>query len=160
VDRIPVLIGAAATGDTIAPTYPVIQYGHVPGGGDAIGAGFLYAGKAIPMLRGQYVFTDIPTGRIWYAAYKQMLAADDGDPGTMAERHAIRIGWEGHVFETMFPIAQAAYHARGGQSALLPGRALVSGDGRADANLAADAAGELYVFTKSDGMIRALTSAR
>jgi hypothetical protein len=37
---------------------------------------------------------------------------------------------------------------------------LVSGDGRADANLAADAAGELYVFTKSDGMIRALTSGR
>ena len=159
-DRIPVLVGDTATGETITPTYPVIQYGHVPGGGDAIGSGFLYAGKAIPMLRGKYVFTDIPTGRIWYADYKQMLAADAGGPRSMAERHEIRIGWEGHVFETMFPIAEAAYHARGGRSAILPGRALVSGDGRADANLAADAAGELYIFTKSDGMIRALTSGR
>ena len=159
-DRIPVLISDTVTSGTIAPTYPVIQYGHVAGGGDAIGSGFLYAGKAIPMLRGKYVFTDISTGRIWYADYQEMLAADDGDPRTMAERHQIRIGWDGRVFETMFPIAEAAYHARGGENAKLPGRALVSGEGRADANLAADAAGELYVFTKSDGMIRALTSAR
>jgi hypothetical protein len=36
----------------------------------------------------------------------------------------------------------------------------VSGEGRADANLAVDAAGELYVFTKTDGMIRALVSGR
>ena len=159
-DRIPVLISDTVTSGTIAPTYPVIQYGHVPGGGDAIGSGFLYGGRAIPMLRGKYVFTDISTGRIWYADYKQMLAADDGDPRTMAERQEIKIGWKGHVFETMFPIAEAAYHARGGRSAILPGRALVSGEGRADANLAVDAAGELYIFTKSDGMIRVLTSGR
>jgi len=158
-DTIPVLIGDAATG-TIAPTYPVIQYGHVPGGGDAIGSGFLYAGKAIPLLRGKYVFTDISTGHIWYADYKEMLAADDGDPRTMAERHEIKINWEKQVYDTMFPIAQAAYHARGGKNRILPGRALVSGEGRADANLAVDAAGELYVFTKTDGMIRALISGR
>jgi hypothetical protein len=157
-DRIPVLISDTVTSGTIAPTYPVIQYGHVPGGGDAIGSGFLYGGKAIPVLRGKYVFTDISTGRIWYADYEQMLAADDGDPHTMAERHEVKVSWEGRVFDTMFPIALATYHARGGQSVTLPGRALVSGEGRADANLAADAAGELYVFTKSDGMIRALTS--
>ena len=154
------LISDTVTSGTIAPTYPVIQYGHVPGGGDAIGSGFLYSGKAIPVLRGKYVFTDISTGRIWYADYKHMLAADAAGSRTMAERHEIRIGWEGRVFDTVFPIAQAAYHARGGQSATLPGRALVSGEGRADANLAADAAGELYLFTKSDGMIRALTSGR
>ena len=85
-DTIPILIGDTATG-TIAPTYPVIQYGHVPGGGDAIGSGFLYTGKAIPSLHGKYVFTDISTGHIWYSDYKEMLAADDGDPRTMAERH-------------------------------------------------------------------------
>ena len=159
-DRLPVLVGDHATGTTIAPTYPVLQYGHVPGGGDAIGSGFLYTGKAIPMLRGKYVFTDISTGHLWYADYHEMLAADDGDPRTMAERHDITISWEGRTFDTMFPIAQAAYHARGGKSPILPGRSLVSGEGRADANLAADAAGELYVFTKTDGMIRALTSGR
>jgi hypothetical protein len=159
VDAIPVLIGSASAA-TIAPTYPVIQYGHVAGGGDAIGSGFLYTGKAIPALRGKYVFTDISTGHIWYADYKEMLAADDGDPHTMAERHEIKIAWEKQTYDTMFPIAQAAYHARGGKLPILPGRALVSGDGRADANLAVDATGELYVFTKTDGMIRAVVSGR
>jgi hypothetical protein len=159
-DSIPILIGDTVTKGTITPTYPVLQYGHVPGGGDAIGSGFLYAGKAIPMLRGKYVFTDISTGHIWFADYKEMLAADDGDPRTMAERHEIKISWEKQNYDTMFPIAQAAYHARGGKNRILPGRALVSGEGRADANLAVDAAGELYVFTKTDGMIRALISGR
>jgi hypothetical protein len=159
VDKIPVLIGAAPSGSTIAPTYPVIQYGHVAGGGDAIGSGFLYAGKAIPALRGKYVFTDISTGHIWYADYKEMLAAEAG-ARPMAERHEVGISWEQRRYETMFPIAQATYQARGGRSPILPGRALVSGDGRADANLAVDAAGELYVFTKTDGMIRAVVSGR
>jgi hypothetical protein len=158
-DAIPVMIGDSTTG-TITPTYPVIQYGHVPGGGDAIGSGFLYSGKAIPSLRGKYVFTDISTGHIWYADYKEMLAADDGDPRTMAEHHEIRISWEKQIYDTMFPIAQAGYHTRGGKNRILPGRALVSGEGRADANLGVDAAGELYVFTKTDGMIRALISGR
>jgi|KBSMisStandDraft_5_1062788.scaffolds.fasta_scaffold28405_2 Glucose / Sorbosone dehydrogenase len=158
-DSIPILVGDTTIG-TVTPTYPVIQYGHVPGGGDAIGSGFLYEGKAIPALRGKYVFTDIATGHLWYADYKEMLAADDGKPQTMAERHEIKLAWEKQVFDTMFPIAQSAYHARGGKSRILPGRALVSGEGRADANLGVDSAGELYVFTKTDGMIRALIGAR
>ena len=37
-------------------------------------------GKKIPALRGKYIFTDLTTGRIWYANYKDMLAADDGKP--------------------------------------------------------------------------------
>jgi hypothetical protein len=35
----------------------------------------------------------------------------------------------------------------------------VSGSGRADAHVAVDGAGELYVFTKSDGVLRAVTAA-
>src|SRR5262249_51927768 len=66
VDRIPLQV-SDITDETVVPTYPVIQYGHVPGGGDAIGSGFVYNGKAIPLLRGKYLFTDITTGRIWYA---------------------------------------------------------------------------------------------
>jgi hypothetical protein len=54
----------------------------------------------------------------------------------------------------MFPIAEAAYHARGGKDPDLPGTSLVSGSGRADAQLAVDAAGELYIFTKTDGVLR------
>jgi len=57
----------------------------------------------------------------------------------------------------MFPIAEAAYHFRGGKSVHLPGMALISKDGRADAHVAVDAAGELYVFTKTDGTLRAVT---
>ena len=61
--------------------------------------------------------------------------------------------------ETMFPIAAAAYHERGGKAGNLPGRATVSGDGRADARLAIDGAGELYLYSKTDGVIRSVVAA-
>jgi hypothetical protein len=166
IDTIPVQVTDSVTNGTIAPTYPVIQYGHVPGGGDAIGSGFLYNGKLIPALRGKYIFTDITTGRIWYADYKEMLVADDGNPGTMAERHEVKILWDDphdtpdagkKVYDAMFPIAEAAYHFRGGKDPDLPGKSLVSGSGRADAHVAVDAAGELYIFTKTDGVLRIVT---
>ena len=165
VDSVPVQITDSATDGTVRPTYPVIQYGHVPGGGDAIGSGFLYSGKTVPALRGKYIFTDITTGHIWYADYGEMLAADDGNPGTLAQMHEVKIVWDDsndrpdagkRSYDTMFPIAEAAYHARGGKAPHLPGVALVSGEGRADAQLAVDAAGELYIMTKTDGMIRAV----
>jgi hypothetical protein len=167
-DRIPVRISDTVTNGTVMPAYPVIQYPHLPGGGDAIGSGFVYRGKALPALRGKYVFTDISTGRIWYADYADMLAADQGGPKTMAATHAIKILWDDpgdvpdagkRVFDTMFPIAKAAYHARGGKAPELPGRGLVSGDGRADVHVAVDGAGELYFFSKTDGIIRAVTEA-
>lgn len=150
------------------PTYPVIQYGHGPDGGDCIGAGFLYNGRQLPALRGKYLFADIITGRVWYAEHGEMLAADDGDPATLAPIHEVRILWDDpndapdagkKLYETMFPIAQAGYHARGGQDPDLPGRARVSGSGRADARLAVDAEGELYFYSKTDGMIRAVVGA-
>jgi hypothetical protein len=158
-DRIPVHVTDTITRDAVPPTYPVIQYGHVKGGGDAIGTGVLYRGQSIAALRGKYVFTDISTGRIWWADYREMLAADDGKPETMATMHEIKLRWNGHVYDSMFPIAEAAYRARGGQSKQLPGMALVSGAGRADAHVAVDAAGELYIFTKSDGVLRVVTGA-
>jgi len=169
VDRIPVQVSDTVTRGQVAPTYAVIQYGHVPSGGDAIGAGFLYRGARIPALRGKYIFTDISTGRVWYADYREMLAADDGDPTTQATMHSVQIAWNDPAdspdagqrsYETMFPIVEAAYHVRGGKAAHLPGRALVSGEGRADAQLATDAAGELYVLTKTDGVIRSIVGGR
>jgi len=167
VDKIPVQV-SDITEESVVPTYPVIEYGHVPGGGDAIGSGFVYNGKAIPILRGKYVFTDITTGRIWYADYKDMLAADDGKPNTLAQIHEVKILWDNpndtpdagkQLYDTMFPIAEAAYHARGGKDPDLPGRSTISGQGRADARLSIDAAGELYLYTKTDGMIRAVAGA-
>ena len=167
VDKVPIVVGTEVSGE-MTPTYPVIQYGHVPGGGDAIGSGFVYDGKAIPALRGKYLFTDLSTGRVWYANYDDMLAADDGKPATLAAMHDLKIVWDDpadtpdagrQTYDTMFPIAKAAYRARGGKDPDLPGRAAVSGDGRADAHFAVDAAGELYIFSKTDGMIRVVTGA-
>jgi Glucose / Sorbosone dehydrogenase len=165
-DTIPVQISDTVTNGRIAPTYPVIQYPHLPGGGDAVGSGFLYRGTRLPGLRGKYVFTDISTGHVWYADYGEMLAADDGDPKTMAAVHELKLLWKDpssdgarQLFDTMFPIARAAYHARGGKAAILPGRGTVSGEGRADAHVAVDGGGELYVFTKTDGVLRAVVEA-
>ena len=64
VDRIPIQINATDTTGLTTPNYPVLQYPHAPGGGDAIGSGYLYRGKNIPALRGKYVFSDISTGRL------------------------------------------------------------------------------------------------
>ena len=41
MDKIPVQV-SDVTDELVVPVYPVVKYGHVPGGGDAIGAGFLY----------------------------------------------------------------------------------------------------------------------
>jgi glucose/sorbosone dehydrogenase len=155
-DTIPVSISDTVTDGTVVPAYPVIQYGHVKTGGDAVGSGFLYRGTLIPALQGKYIFTDISTGRIWYADYGEMLAADDGNPKTMAAMHELTILWNGRQYDSMLPIATAAYHDRGGRLPVLPGRNAMSGTGRADAHVAVDAAGELYIFTKTDGMIRAV----
>jgi hypothetical protein len=167
VDMIPVLVGTASAGD-VAPAYPVIEYGHAPGGGDAIGSGYLYRGKAMRSLQGKYLFTDISTGRVWYANYDEMLAADDGRPATLAAMHELDIVWDDpndapdagkQTYDTLYPVVMAAYRARGGKDPDLPGRATISGSGRADAHFAVDAAGELYIFSKSDGMVRMVTGA-
>ena len=168
LDEIPMLVGEAATDRKVVPRYPVIQYGHDEKGGDAIGSGFVYNGKAIPSLRGKYVFTDLTTGRIWYADYKDMLAADDGKPGTMAAIHEVKLLWNDpndspdagkKLYDSMFPIVEAAYHARGGKSPRLPGRDELVFKGRSDVRFSVDANGELYLYSKGDGIIRAVVEA-
>ena len=79
-DRIPVMVSDTVTAGTITPTYPVIIWAHDERGGDCAGSGYLYNGKSVPALRGKFVYNDITTGRIWYSDYKEMLAADDGNP--------------------------------------------------------------------------------
>jgi hypothetical protein len=169
IDEIPLQISDTRTGGVIKPTYPVALYPHRDGGGDAIGSGFVYAGSKLPTLRGQYLFTDISTGRVWRVGYAAMVRADDGDPSTMVPLEEVALAWnnphdtpdEGtRTYPTLFPIARAAYRFRGGLDADLPGRASVSGPGRTDAQFAVDGDGELYVLTKSDGMIRRVESAR
>jgi hypothetical protein len=105
-----------------------------------------------------------------------MLAADDGNPATMATIHSLKILWDnpadhpnidaqeygtiqpdGAVLGPMFQIIERAYEARGGMDPNLPGGADVTApNGRADIRLQVDEAGELYILSKSDGMIRAI----
>ena len=163
-DKIPVRIDETKTGGMITPAYPVIEYGHVKGGGDAIGSGYVYRGKAIPALRGKYIFGDISTGNIWYVDYKEMLAADDGNPQTMAEMHPVQIRWmkpggSSEVYGSMYPITEWAYHERGGKAPSNPGYGKVSG-GRSDIHFCEDSDGELYILSKSDGMIRKVVAAK
>jgi len=168
IDKIPLQIGDAPGEELLVPRYPVIQYGHGPDGGDSIGSGFVYNGRAVPSLRGKYLFTDLTTGRIWYADYKDMLAADDGKPETVAAMHEVRVRWHdphgstnggSEVYDSMFPIVESAYHARGGKSPHLPGRGELVKGGRADVRFAIDAAGELYLYSKGDGIIRKVVGA-
>jgi len=165
VDEIPVRISDTLANGTIAPTYPVIEYPHTVAGGDAIAGGFVYRGKALPALKGKYIFGDISTGRIWYADYKEMLAADDTNPASLAAMHDVHLKWNppgeaaGREYPSAFPVVLAAYKARGGVDPDLPGQSTVSGPGRADIRFAVDADGELYLLSKVDGMIRAVVAA-
>ena len=152
-DTIPVQISDTVVRGTVKPTYPVIQYPHMAeNGGDAIAGGFVYRGSKIPALSGRLVFGDITTGRIWYAERADVLAADDGKPATVAQIHEIDAGLRRLVEDT--------YRARGGRGEGLPGAAAVSGRGRVDFRFAVDNDGELYILTKSDGMIRKVVGAK
>ena len=148
-DMIPVQISDTVVRGTIKPTYPVIAYPHAGSGGDAIAGGFIYRGKAIPGLRGKLIFGDITTGHIWYAEMADVLKADDGNAQTIAPMHEIDAGLRKLTLET--------YRARGGRGDVLPGAAAISGRGRVDMRFAEDNTGELYILTKSDGMIRRVT---
>ena len=98
------------------------------------------------------MFGDITVGRIWYADRAELLAADDGNPETVAPIHEMDTGLRGLV--------EQVYRARGGKGAELPGAAQISGRGRVDLRFAVDDAGELYILTKPDGMIRKVVGAK
>jgi hypothetical protein len=63
------------------------------------------------------------------------------------------------LYPSMWPIVMAGYRARGGKDPDLPGTGAVSGSGRVDLRLAVDRSGELYLLSKSDGVIRAVIGA-
>jgi mono/diheme cytochrome c family protein len=148
-DVIPLQISDTVVRGTVQPTYPVIAYPHTGAGGDAIAGGFIYRGRRIPALKGRFLFGDITTGRIWYAEMADVLRADDRDPATIAPIHEVDAG--------LRRLAEETFRARGGRGDVLPGAAAVSGRGRVDMRFAEDNDGELYILTKSDGMIRFVT---
>lgn len=150
-DTIPVQITDTVTRGRMTPTYPVIAYPHSATGGDAIAGGIVYHGGRIPALKGRLLLGDITTGHLWYAEMKDVLSADDGNPTTLAPLHELDANLRRIVEET--------FRARG-RGDVLPGAAAVSGRGRVDVRVAEDSAGELYLLTKSDGMVRQVMGMR
>ncbi len=153
----------------VTPLYPVTTYSHRDG--DAICGGFVYRGKLLPALTGKFIFGDITTGRIFYSDFEDMLLADDGHRLTVATSHEIQIVFQGQK-RRVFDVLSDQFHSKGGNvgNNALPGGCgglLTAGSdadgvpygcGRADIRLAQDNDGELYLLSKSDGMIRKFTA--
>lgn len=148
-DVLPIRISGTQEGDNVTPAYPVIAYKtHI--GGDAIAGGFIYTGDKLPALKGKLVFGDMTTGRLWYSNLADVFAADDDNPDTFAPIHDLT--WD------LRTLAEATFKARNGEGDTLPGHGVTSGPGRVDFRFAEDANGEVYVLTKSDGMIREIVN--
>lgn len=170
----------------VAPVYPVAAYSHRDG--IAVGGGFVYRGKSMPQLVGKYLFSDIASGRLFYADLAEMLAAQRMT-NKQAKIHELQIVYKspydnsakGPVNRRMFDIVADAFINKKGvrsKNCVLPDGSSSSeglltcgrrghgldpygveyGGGRADVRLAMDGDGELYVLSKSDGMIRKMVS--
>ena len=110
--------------------YPVVQYDHDEG--NAVSGGFVYAGKKAPLLQGKYVFGDIPRGRLF-----------------CAEVAAMQLGEQAPVYELSV--------ATDGKKTDLE---TLTQSKRVDLRLGTDSAGELYIFTKSNGKVYRVTGAQ
>ena len=160
----------------VAPIYPVAAFSHREG--TAIGSGFVYRGKLMPQLTGKYVFSEIVTGRMFYADLAEMRAAQGAAPGghavQLAPIHELQViyqapGSAAASNRRMFDIVADTFVRRNGTpgtTSALPGGAtgtgrgqldpygVAYGGGRSDVRFAVGGDGEIYVLSKSDGMIR------
>jgi Glucose / Sorbosone dehydrogenase len=172
--------------EPVVPIYPAAVYSHWEG--DSIGSGFVYRGKLMPQMRGKFIFNDMTTGRIFYTDLAEMLATHGQrnhqapihelqimykSPYDTASQAAVK--------RRMFDVVAESYSHKGGTSAqdrVLPGAAGATtgwrdeehkqpkadsygvpyGGGRADVRIAMGGDGEVYVLSKSDGMIRKMTA--
>ena len=107
-------------------TYPVAQFDHDEG--VALCGGYVYRGTAIPALTGQYLFGDIFNGRVFAAPVASFR------PGS--------------------PATSSSSSLRNGVTVTL--RGLLATTGRVDLRFGQDQAGNLYLTTKQDGVIRKL----
>ena len=172
--------------EPVAPIYPAAVYSHWEG--DSIGSGFVYRGKLMPQMRGKFIFNDMTTGRIFYTDLKEMIAThgERNHQATIHELQVMYkspydASQQTAVKRRMFDIVAETYSHKGGtpaQDRVLPGAAAATtgwrdpdkkqpkadaegvpyGGGRADVRIAVGGDGEIYVLSKSDGMIRKMTS--
>jgi hypothetical protein len=172
--------------EPVVPIYPAAVYSHWEG--DSIGSGFVYRGKLMPQMRGKFIFNDMTTGRIFYVDLNEMIATHGQrnhqaqihelqvmykSPYDTANQTAVK--------RRMFDVVAESYAHKGGtpaQDRVLPGAAAATtgwrdadhkqpkadpegvtyGGGRADVRIAIGGDGEIYVLSKSDGMIRKMTA--
>ena len=123
--------------DSTPFVYPVAQYDHDEG--YAIGGGYVYRGTDIPALRGRYVFTDFPRGRVFTIDADATVAA--GPPVPISE---LRLAFDGQERE----LADVA----GFPNTYQPGQQ------RVDARIGIDHDGELYLLAKGNGWIYKLAA--
>ena len=173
--------------EPVIPIYPAAVYSHWEG--DSIGSGFVYRGKLMPKMRGKFIFNDMTTGRIFYTDLGEMIATRGQrnrqapihelqimykSPNDASAQTAVK--------RRMFDVVAETYSHKGGtpaQDRVLPGAAAATtgwrdpdhkqpkadpegvayGGGRADIRIVQGGDGEVYVLSKSDGMIRKMTAA-
>lgn len=104
-------------------TYPVAQYDHDEG--KAISGGFVYSGTAIPQLRGQYVFGDVVSGRIYGVDASQL-----------------KLGRQASIMEYKFAIDDQPTTFQA-----------VNGQAKTDLRFGLGVGNELFIMTKSDGKV-------
>jgi hypothetical protein len=183
------LLTVAGLEKTVAPLYPVAVYSHREG--DSIGSGFVYRGKLMPQMTGKYIFSDMPTGRLFYCDLAEMIATQR-TRGRQATIHEIQVMYKSPYDKSakaaaprrMYDIVADAYTHKDGvpnpnsKQGVLPAAATATGGwrgkiflapgtdpygvpyggGRADVRLSMGGDGEIYVMSKSDGMIRRLAA--
>lgn len=113
-------------------TFPVAQYDHydsAPLGLAAVTGGFVYRGTAVPALIGQYLFGDIISGRVFHVPMASLK------PGSQA-------------------VVKELTFKRNGTAVTL--KQLAGADTRVDLRFGQDQAGEVYVMSKHDGVVRKL----
>jgi len=182
----PDLLTVAGLEKPVAPIYPVALYSHKEG--DAMGSGFVYRGKLMPQMVGKYLFTDLSTGRLFYTDLAEMIASgrvrgkqariheiqimykSPYDPSLKApvKRRMYDIVADAFIHRDGIPnpktVLPEGSRTTGGYRGkiFMPAKSdpygVMYGGGRADVRLSMGGDGEIYVLSKSDGMIRKLTS--
>jgi hypothetical protein len=156
--------------EPVTPLYSAAAYSHRDGA--SIGSGFVYRGKLMPQMVGKYFFTDIVTGRLFYTDLAEMLATS-GMHAKQAPVHELQVVYKGSK-RRMYDVVATAYAEKRTKippnNNALPGNSGITaataadqeginyGGGRADVRMGNDADGEIYLLSKTDGMIRKLVS--
>jgi len=112
------MVGNEATDEAVIPKLPVIEYSHLP---EAVtrSAAALCTTARLRRCAGKYLFTTSPRPHLG-CDYKDMLAADDGKPDTMAKPREVKILWNGKVYDTMWPIKRNGLPRAAGRKSTWP----------------------------------------